>query len=653
MATGSFGAADSPGIFADYQVGDIVTLSPGEAQFPAGNKTLTVVNGELLSWAETAGTASSTVVEHLSATRSNELTCYLPIKRINDVTTSNFVRVYRSLMTEGVDAAPDDELFQCYESAYLSAAEITAGYITFTDVAPESAIEVPLYTNPNTGDGSLAANFQPPDALDIAYWQNQMWYLNTTSRHSAELSLIGIGSPAGLQIGDTITIDFADAGPELVYQAATASAGTDFLCFEGGDPGYNIQVTAQALVQCINDDVNNENIYAYYVSSETGAPGKIRLEAVGISDDYEMSIYSSRGTCWTPQLPDFGTPLWAPLLSTNDRHAARLRYSKLGQPEAVPLLNYVQIDADNNPGLRIAALQYRLLVFKTDGIYYLPSSEPYSMQKRSSHVLIAPDSVAKLGDVVYCLTDQGVMAISDAGITPVSVPIDDKWTDLGGAASIANLRTKTVGIAYRSAKQYLCWAIGQDDVGAFSADNSQALVYSTLSSGWTRYTFGARAACIDATTDTIVLAPTDSNSLWQERKSIALSDYADVGGIAINCALVFNDFTEQDPAMVKMAQQCSFLFKRNDINTVNATFASEIHPARVVVALDTPGWGSFPWGEVPWGSPCRRIWRVEPLPPEVAECCQLSVGFTTSQVNAKFSFLGVDVVSRPVTVANR
>ncbi len=644
----------------NWQSGDVVTLSPGEANFAAGAKTIVSI-GEaagvtVFTYAEAGANVPSTLAQEFSAPQNPELSCYVQTAIDNvptTATTSNFIRVYRSVKTLTADDVPDDELYQCYESPFLSLTEIANGVMTFVDVAPESTLEVPLYTNQNSGLTATAANYQPPIAEDITYWQDRMWYLNTTSRHSAMVTLIGVGSPDGLQADDTLTIA-PDGLTTITVTAKLAPASPgEFQLFTDGDPGYNVQRTAQSLCQTING-LSSSTVYAFYISSETGQPGKILLESVGFQvfgEDGSFSVYSSRPTPWTPQLPSFTAPLWLALASENNRHAARVYYSKLGQPEAVPLLNYIDIDADNAPALKMAELNYRLIIFKADGVYFIPSGE-FGVQKLSDHVLVAPDSVKRLGDAVYFLSDQGLMQVDDSGVRPASVQIDTTLMNLGAPDALEDLRERTVACAYRSARQYLLWTIERDALDAFSADNEQAFVRSDFSNGFTRFTFGVRAAIVDTTTDKLVVAPTDDNRLWVERKTLTAADYADVGDEAIATEIRFNKLTDEMPATMKLAQQVSYLFRENGISTVTATFASEIHPATKTVDLESDGWGAFAWGEVPWGCPVRAILRVQPLPPEVANCCQLSVGFTTEQAGAKFAFLGIDVESTPDTIAN-
>lgn len=665
---GVVGVVSGGGLVAHgLTVGSVVTLTPGEANFAAGAKTVaSVIDAFNFTYAEAGVGASNTVAQTWTITRSASLTCYLPITAntvTKPITTKNFLRVYRSEMTLAAADVPSDEMFQCYETAYLSAANISNGYLTFVDVAPESVLEVPLYTNPNTGDGSLTENARPPLMQDLCYWHDRMWGANVTAKHSVELTLVGCGAPDGLQSGDTITIVPLDTLQTtlVMHGLNNPMVPGDFQTTTGLDPGLNIELTARAFCQAVNQMASTP-VYAFYVSSESGAPGKIHIEAVDyktFTQHGEFTVYSSRATAWTPQLPTLATPAFAALASTNNRHAARLVYSKLGQPEAFPPLNFEQIDADNNAILRVCALNYRLFIWKTDGLYFVPNTFPISMQKLSDHRLIAPDSVQRLGDAIYFLSDQGLMMVDHSGVRPVSTPIDATLTDLSTPASSVALGTRALAIAYRSDRQYMLWTPERDALDNVSDDNAQAFVYSTLSNGFTRFTFGIRAGGVCPPnmpfggSDQLLVAPTNANYLWLERKDRIATDYRDPGEVAISTRLEFNILTDAAPATMKLNQECSFLFTKNAVSTITATFASEIHPTRAEVAIFNPGWGGFAWGEEPWGGYVRTIRRVAPLPVDIANCCQLSVGFSASVLGVKFAFVGIDINSNGDTIANR
>ncbi len=470
--TVAYGAYSGPYIL---HVGDSIVLTPGEADFPAGAKIIdTVDNANSTFTYEEAGPPGFCITpENFLIATSGVLTIPLPVDSYGQpVNTSNFVRLYRSDETATATDTPSDEMFQCYESPYLTATDISNGYITVNDTAPPAVCDFPLYTNQNTGDGALQANYRPPLALDVAYWANRMWYANTTELQSATLTLLGCGSPDGLQEDDTIHIRPAggDLSDDVVVTAKAApSAPEEFQLFLTGDPGDNIERTARALCDCLNalpvynpPTVPSEPQYAYYVSAEGGLPGQILLVARNFGlqpsgESFGFSVFSARGTAFSPNLPDPTTPLWPALISTDDRHPARLKYSRLAQPEAVPLVNYLDVNSDNDAILRIFPLNYRLLIFKTDGIYTCTNVEPFSISKLSAYKLLAPDSVQVLEDRVYALTDQGIITISDAGVVEVSEPIDDVFNALNAPAALEDFATRTFGMSYRSRVRVCRW----------------------------------------------------------------------------------------------------------------------------------------------------------------------------------------------------
>ncbi len=710
-----------PGGLLLPEVGEVVTLlAPGETSFPIGAKTITSSAFGTFTYSETAANATAALNHTFvrgNAT-ANDLTLYLPA----EVTENNFVRVYRSWMTAHATDTPSDEMFQCYESGFLTSTDVSNGYVTIGDTAPEDTIDVPLYTNNNNGDGALQANYQPPRALDIVYWAQRMWFANTAQKDSLALSLIGVGSPDGIQAGDTLTFVFnGGMGDTIVLTAVNygPTPGADeFVINDFYDPGLNIQLTAQDICRAFNAHGSpvNESAYAYYVSSEGGQPGSMLFVCTEFGSDF--AAYSSRATAWTPQLPTLTTPPFPAPESKDDAHPAGLAWSKLGQPEAVPLVNKLLVNSDNDAIKRIFPLHYRLLIFKTDGIYTCSNLEPFTITKLSAYVLLAPDSVQVLEDRVYALTDQGIVTISDAGVVEISNPIDDIFNAMMAPTDIATLAERAVGISYRSERQALLWTPELEDDNSVTADNEQAFAFSTLAQGFTRYIKGVRCGGIDPDTNSLVIAPTDDNQLQIENKTLTDADYYDlstsvgtasaisgadltfsqavvdamtVGDVlassahdyypiteidgttvtvsgapgwtantttitrynAIPCEVEFNKLTAGEPADLKMVGQVSFLFRSNGIHDTDATFSTEISPLAEEVELSNVGWGEFPWGGVPYGNPTQQIRRVEPLPENVAQCAQLSVGFITCQAMAKFSFLGIDVVEAEDTKVNR
>jgi len=113
-------------------------------------------------------------------------------------------------------------------------------------------------------------------------------------------------------------------------------------------------------------------------------------------------------------------------VSQNEVKKHRIYYSKYQQPEAVPILNYLDIGAADKEILRIFPLKNSLLVFKEDGLYRISGEGiPFVVDLfDSSCLLIAPDSVAVSNNFVYCWTKQGISMVSETGVVTVSRQID-------------------------------------------------------------------------------------------------------------------------------------------------------------------------------------------------------------------------------------
>ncbi len=688
--------------------GDVVTLAPGEANFSAGNKTVVSTPTDYTFTYTQAGSAvASTVAQVFSATRAPVVDLHFG----SQLLSVNFLRLYRSEMTPTAAESPSDELFLTYETAFLSSAELSANFIEVTDTTPQSVLNVPLYTNPNSGDGALSANYQPPVCKDMCFFGSRMWFANTTNLQSLNLALIGVGSPNGLQDGDTVTL------AETIYTAKTTPSGSnEFQLVSNLDPAQNIELTTQNLVQAINT-ATQDDIWAFYVSADNDFPGRMRLqqkEFLNASTHPSFTALSDRATCWNPQLSD-GTDYV--IFSDDNRHPAGLYYSKLGLPEGVPPDNFQVVESDNNEILRIFPLNYRLLVLKTSGIFFINNTEPFQIQKMSEAKLLAPDSIGLLGERLWCMTDQGIISIGDSGVTRESGPIDSDLVPLFARSILALLKTASVGVGHETARQYLSWLPETSDDDAAT----NAFVYSTESTGFTRYTFGVGAAFVFPATDQLLVAPTDSNVILGENRNEVATDYRDRSYSVVNrgavddgensaltlvdadavtagdvilddddiawlvlevtgnvvtllgsgadatfsdidgtyvayqgipCAWKYNKLTDGAPATEKLFQQVTLLSRGTSPREIDVTFSSELGTETEPIQLVSLGWGDD-WGDIAWGSPAPELRRIQPLPVGASNCCQLSVEMSTRQADATFQHLGIVIEDAKDTIANR
>lgn len=672
------------------EVGDVVTRTEDLPDFAAGTFTVaSTPTGTSFTYAETAANATSSDTQHYYTARGATI---FPRFAGYPVTTGNFIRVYRSNNSATASIAPGDELFLTYESPFLTSTNISNGYLSISDLTPEALLGVPLYTNANV-EGLAQSNYQPPLCEDMAYWQNRMWYANTTGLQALDFAMLGVGSPNGVQAGDTLTI----AG-------TTYTADGDFVVITSGDPATNIELTARNLVEAININAQVA-IWAYYASSESDAPGKIRVVARALTQS-AFDVFASRAASWSPQ---FSVNAGAAYVVSSDpnRLPSGLVYSKLEQPEAVPPPNYLEIESPNEPILRIMPLNYRLLVFKTDGIYSVTGIDQQS--KLSEARLIARDSVAKLGNALYALCDQGILRIDDSGPVSISVAIDDIVSPLYGAVQ-PTVEEYAIGVGVEAQRQYVLWLPEEEA----DTTNTNALVYSAPSGGWTRYTHGARSAAVSPDGHLIIGDPSANRLLVQNHSytsddfhdasftvtllsqsgtTLSLTDASDLasGDIifddddipwiirevdddantvttlgtgdftagtktvhpAIDCDVRFNSITGGAPASFKLWQQASVLFRANELATARVSFETEVSQTETSVELDNTVWGQFEWGERPWGNPPPAIRRIEPLPLNDSQACQLAVSLQIAQADSKFEILGLVVNAKPDSEVNR
>lgn len=674
---------------------DRIDISPGEANIPAGvyvvdNGTLTTNSFHASPVVGLVSGANNTVAQNISSGAKNVA---LRVKIPSGVTTSHYFRLYRSAMSAGAMLPPDDELFLVYEGT-VSSSDISAGYVDVTDLLSEVLLDAgfPLYTNPNTGDGIESANARPPIAKDLCYWQDRAWFINTTDRHSFTLKLLGVGAPNGLQNNDTVTI----AGTTYTGKSSPGSL-PEFEVYEFGSPAVNIERTAINLVNAINGYSGNTTVTAYYVSGDNEAPGKIELEE-RTAGGAAFSVYASRVASWHPALT---TGSSGAQTSDNSRRPNGLTYSKVLQPEAVPLANYVTVGPKHRELLRALPLRDKLYVFPEEGGIQTVAgaSPPYRVDELDGTTwLIGADTAVVHANQILALTNQGVCAISDAGVRIVSNDIEDELAELLAEAG-DQVRQFAFGVSYETERQYILF------LPSSSSDTccTQAFVYNSLLDSWTHWTGSRTWGRVKPGDDVLYLGEGAANTVRLERKDLTRSDYADealavtvlsvtgktvrlssVAGIeegdllwqsdsivglvesintfetsvvlkttesfAAAAAQVLKAFTSSGkyspavpagPSINKQFRDCTFHFREYVASLMEARFDTEKSPTESTEAVpETVGYGVAGFGSTPYGSPSRSPNRRVGVPREHQDGTQIRVGFTIREAWAVWSLNG-------------
>jgi hypothetical protein len=345
------------------------------------------------------------------------------------ITTGHFLRIYR---TASIAGTPDENYYLVYEQTGLTSTDIDTNKYTpaVVDVAPDAVLGPALYTNETDGDGTLAANDRPPASKDLCFFDNRMLYSNTTLPSSIVLTLLAT-NPTGLTgtvaLANTNTIVFND-GTARTYTASTAAeniATRTFLLANTGSPSRDVRETAMSLCRVINGNHATDGNLAFYDCDDEGEQGRILIRRTTASSADVAVTVNANGAAWEPALPTSGSTIQ----SLNETAPHRVYYSKPGQPDAVPALNYVDVGVAQKNIRRIIAFGNRVYVFKEEGLFALiPTGSdiaPFQVESiDDSVVLFSPNSPALLDDALYFLASQGIVRITKSGaIENISGPL--------------------------------------------------------------------------------------------------------------------------------------------------------------------------------------------------------------------------------------
>ena len=606
------------------------------------------------------------------------------------VTTDWFIQLYRAAAV--TSSTPSDEMGLVYETNPTSG-DISNGYIDITDIVPDSLRGATIYTAASQ-QGLAAQNERPPLAKDMAVFRDSVFYANTTSKHRYFLTLLSVGGSNGIAADDTVTI----GGVAYTAKASETIASAQFAVTTSGSASQNIRDTAESLIRVINRHTSS-TVYAYYLSGPDDLPGKILLEERGIGGN-SFAVISSRATCWNPSLPSSGTSE----SSTNDRFKNGLFWSKPNQPEAVPLVNFVEVGDKNDPILRVIPLRDALYIFKEKaGIYRLTGFYPnFTVELLDSSArLIGHETPAILNNQIYCLTDQGVTVVSDT-TKIISRPIEQTILELYGE-DLDLVKEISFGVAYETDRKYYLFLPGA------STDTApvQAFVYNSFTNSWVRHVLNKTCGVVQ--NNKLYLGDASSAYVNEERKTYTYTDYVDYGfsttitGVsgkvvtvnsgadniavgdilfqsasisaevtavntttsevtvdiepgftaaaadvlkAIDCKIKWVPVTSGNPGKTQQYHTVTALFKSDFRGSADLVFSSDLSRFDETVEISGAAggeWGRFPWGERPWGGARLKRPVRQWVPRDKQRCSQLTVSFEHAVGYSQWELQGLTV----------
>lgn len=534
------------------------------------------------------GTPSTRVVIANSSggSRNVELVFTIP----HGTTTAYQYQIYRSPMSASSSTEPSDEL-QLVITGNPDGTDLSNGYFTVTDSAPESELGAFLYTNSGQ-EGIAQANAIPPLSNDLCFFFGYIIYGSCTTQQKFLLSLLSAESPLGLQLGDTFTVARGSDTFTLTAAVSENVATGDFELFTGGDPGSDILQTKQSLIHVLNLYAQ-DLVYAFDatdVNSIASLPGDFFLQEQGIGGG-AFGVASSRSTCWNPALTV--TPEDNPSLAGGGKGMGYC--SKFQQPEAVPLSNTINVGNPNFEWLRCLPLRNSIIVLKADGLFQLTGTTfPFTVTTLDTGtILTAPESCAVMNNQVFAYTNQGVVGITETGPGILSRPIENILQRISSYLYI-QFPQKTFGTAYETDRKFLLSTIAEND--SFQ-DATVQYVYDTITESWTTYTYPIAVWDILESPTEHRLYVASANPVYpyifQERKSFTRLDFADIEWPATITAFDGLTVTVTDTANAKVGWSLAQLVLNdagNPTQVLNISVITGIVDATHLTVSDIINW---------------------------------------------------------------
>lgn len=286
-----------------------------------------------------------------------------------------------------------------------------------------------------------------------------------------------------------------------------------------GSISVRLRATAQGLVKAINRD-SSSVVYGKYISGITDVPGKMSLQAKGFGGPiYVRANSTAAGAAFSPVLPDSfssGTQVY----SKNDSQPNTFYASKLGEPEAVPVVNNFPVGPRNKRILRTIALRDTIIHLTEAGVLRTVGDTPQNFVTTvldSTVICTAPASAVVLNNQVVFLSNQGVCLVTESAVQIISRKIEDVIQPI---LSISTLAAQTFGVAYESERLYLMSTVKPGEAAA-----STVYAYNILNETWTNWDTVFSGGTVGPN-DTLYLI-TNTDKLAKERKTNTRIDYSD------------------------------------------------------------------------------------------------------------------------------
>lgn len=348
---------------------------------------------------------------------------------------------------------------------------------------------------------------------------------------------------AGGTIGSDIYINNTESGPATDISTYTPAVFSTPVARSKGfgedvtknyvrlssltSPFLKIESTARSLVYVINQN-ENDSVNAFYTSQSSELSGIMQLVSK-VTDTTAFTLLACSSHDPTDSTVTTGS-MFTPSLATsqssqNESFPNKIYFSKVSQPEAVPISNSLLIGPKDKKILRILGLRDSLFILKEEGIYRLTgeSTATFSVSLfDNSANLTAPDTAAILNNQIYALTSQGVATVSESGVGIISRPIEN-LLNRTTSPDYSSYISKSFAFGYEADRAYLLFTIDKSD----DETATKCFRYNTFTQCWTKWKKSATCGIVETNANKIYLGAADINAVEVERKAITSRDYVD------------------------------------------------------------------------------------------------------------------------------
>lgn len=208
----------------------------------------------------------------------------------------------------------------------------------------------------------------------------------------------------------------------------------------------------------------------------------------------------------------------------NEAFSNRIYYSKFQQPEAVPLVNFIDVGPRDSTIFRIVPLRDGLFVFKEEGVYRISGESAttgfVAVLFDNTTTIKAPDSAVTLNNQIFYFSDNGITSVTDTGSEIISRDIENILLPL---VLSPNFSSASFGVSYESDKSYMFWTIRD-------LEDTRAQIcyrFNYLTRAWTKWEIAKTCGILNSSQDKLYLGAADTNFIEVERKEFRRQDFAD------------------------------------------------------------------------------------------------------------------------------